>query len=66
MGRISKAILHTATKNIREAMGLNQWKNTDTVIDWFKGISNKYQRKFVMFDIKEFYPFINQNLLKKP
>ena len=33
LGRCSKAILDTANKNIREAIGLNQWRNTDTVID---------------------------------
>ena len=55
LGRISKAILDTTNKNIREAMGLNQWRNTDTVIDWFKGIRNKHLCNFVVFDIKEFY-----------
>ena len=29
LGHISKAILVTANKNIREAMGLNQWRNSD-------------------------------------
>ena len=46
-------------------MGLNQWRNTDTVIDWFKGIRNKHLCKFIIFDIKEFYPSITENLLKK-
>ena len=46
-------------------MGLNQWRNTDTVIDWFKGICNKHFCKFIIFDIKEFYPSIAKNLLKK-
>ena len=46
-------------------MGLNQWRNTDTIIDWFKGVRNKHLRKFVAFDIKEFYPPITENLLKK-
>ena len=31
LGRISKAVLDTANKNIREAMGLNKWRNTDKV-----------------------------------
>ena len=65
LGRISKAILDTANKNIREAMGLNQGRNTDTVIDWFQGIRNKHLCKFAIFDIKEFYPSITENLLKK-
>ena len=63
LGRISKAILDTTNKNIREAMGLNQWRNTDTVIDWFKGIRNKHLCNFVVFDIKEFYLSIPENLL---
>ena len=63
LGRISEAIWETKNKNIREAMGLNQWGNTDTVIDWFKGIRNKHLRKFVVFDITEFYTFITENLL---
>ena len=43
-------------------MDLNQWINTDTVIDWFKGIRSKH---FIIFDIKEFYPSITDNLLRK-
>ena len=34
-------------------MGLNQWRNTDTIIDWFKGVRNKHLCKFAAFDIKE-------------
>ena len=63
LGCISKTILDTTNKSIREAMGLNQWRNTDTVIDLFKGIRNKHLCKFVIFDIKEFYPSITENLL---
>ena len=46
-------------------MGLTQWRNTGTVIDWLKSIRNKDLRKFVVFDVKEFYPSITENLLKK-
>ena len=52
LGRISKANLDTANKNIREAMNLNQWRNTKTVTDWFKGIRNKHLHKFIIIDIK--------------
>ena len=45
-------------------MGLNQWRNKDTVIFWFKGIRNKHLCKFVVFGIKEFYPYITENLQK--
>ena len=47
-------------------MGLNQWKNTDTIIDWQYSIRNKHLCKFIVFDIKEIYPSITENLLKKP
>ena len=70
LGNISRAILDTTNESVREAMGqwrntMNQWRNTDTVIDWFKSIRNKHLCKFVVFDIREFYPSITENLLKK-
>ena len=51
-------------KNISQKFELNQWKNTDIVIDWFKQIKNKHLRKFATFDIKEFYPSIKERPLK--
>ena len=33
-------------------MNSNQWRNTETVTDWFKGIRNERLCKFVIFDIK--------------
>ena len=66
LGHISKAILDTTNKNIPEAMGLNQWENTDTVIEWQYSIRSKHLCKFIVFDIKEIYPYITENLLKKP
>ena len=40
-GRISKTILDKINVNLRNSLHLNQWKNTQEVIDWFKGIDNK-------------------------
>ena len=65
MGHISKRILSRGNKDIREATCLNQWRNTDTVIDWLKSIRNKHLCKFYVFEIREFYPSITENLLKK-
>ena len=62
---ISKAFLNTTNKNIREAMGLNQWRTTNTIIDWFKSIRNKQFCKYFVFDIKEFYRSITETELKK-
>ena len=44
---------------------MNQWKNTDDVIDQFKSIEDKQHCKFVIFDIKDFYTSIKESLLKQ-
>ena len=51
-------------KKINQKFELNQWRNTDIVIGWFKQIKNKHLYKFTTFDIKEFYPPIKECLLK--
>ena len=63
LGRIIKTILDKINVNLGNSLHLNQWKNTQEVIDWFKGIDNKQHYKFIMFDIKEFYPSILKELL---
>ena len=40
LGQISKTILDKINVNLRNSLHLNQ-KNTQEVIDWFKGIVNK-------------------------
>ena len=64
-GIISKSILDRINKKVREATGVNQWKNTDSVIEWFKRITNKRQYNFICFDIVNFYPSISEQLLDK-
>ena len=63
LGRISKLILDKINKKICQKFELNQWKNIDVVIDWFKQMKNKNLNKFVTFDIKEFYPSNKECLL---
>ena len=62
---ISKLILDHINNKISQKFELNQRKNTNIVIDWFKQIKNKHLYKFATFDIKEFYPSIVERLLKK-
>ena len=64
LGRISKLILDKINKKISQKSELNQWKNTDIVLDWFKQIRNKHFYKFARFDIKEFCLSIKECLLK--
>ena len=58
--RISKVILDKINLAIREQFSFNQWKNTQKVIDWFNEVPDKKVHKFVVFNIEEFYPSINE------
>ena len=48
---------------LSEKIKVNECKNTSSVINWFKKIPNKSLYKFLMFDIKDFFPSIKQKLL---
>ena len=43
----------------------NQWRNISTVTDWFRNLAGKQKRKFIKFDITEFYPSISEDLSNK-
>ena len=58
LGRLSKFIIQAMNKELRHIFNLNQWKNTEGVINWFKRINEKQLCRFVIFDIKDFYPSI--------
>ena len=63
IGRISKQILENINITIRQKTGLNQWKNSSSVINWFSNIQHKDHHTFAVFDIENFYPFITEKLL---
>ena len=63
IGRISKHILQNINKTLFEEIKVNEWKNIESVIKWFKSIPNKHLYRFLMFDIKDFYPLIKEKLL---
>lgn len=65
MGKISKQILDRVNAKVITATAINQWKNTSSVIDWFKKIDNKKQHSFICFDTIEFYPSISEDLSNK-
>ena len=44
---------------------LQQWRNTSSVISWFKQIPSKEKSKFSKFDTVDFYPSIIEELLMK-
>ena len=47
LGKISKMILEKANKYLGDLLSLNQWKNSDMVINWFCSIKNKSQCPFI-------------------
>ena len=65
IGIISKHYLETINKSIRLKSQANQWRNTSSVISWFKNIPSKEHSKFIKFDIVNFYPSITEELLMK-
>ena len=46
IGRISKNILQNINTTLPEKIKVNEWKNTESYINWFKNISNKHLYKF--------------------
>ena len=65
IGRISKVILDKISSSLIEQLKVNQWKNTQNIIEWFTKIEEKSNQKFIVFDIKDFYPSIKETLLIK-
>ena len=64
VGRISKQMLTKILDELRDKTGLIQWKNSYSVIDWFKNIPGKEKCKFLVLDVVEYYPSITEKLLK--
>ena len=65
VGGVSKKCLNDIIADVSPKTEVNQWRNTATVINWFKNLSDRHKRKFIKFDIDEFYPSISENLLNK-
>ena len=47
LGKVSKLILEKANKYLSDLLSLNQWKNSDMVINWLSSIKNKLQCAFI-------------------
>ena len=64
IGKFSKKHLDI-NKGIRQSTELPQWRSTASVLQWFKGITDKQQCRFLKFDIVDFYLSILERLLRK-
>ena len=65
VGRISKAYLSNIISTLAGKIGSNQWRNILQVINWFKNLTHKENRRFIKFDIADFYPSISADLLSR-
>ena len=65
IGIISKHHLQQINNEIRTQIAVNQWRNTASVIEWFKKIENKDNKRFIQLDIVDFYPSISEKLLNE-
>ena len=65
MGIISKKILDRVNSKVRATTNVNQFRNTQAAIDWFRGIRDKPSHQFIVFDIESFYPSITEDLLAR-
>ena len=62
-GKISKSILDKLNTHFQSILNVNQWRNTQNVIEWFGNIKEKNRHSFISFDIVDFYPSTSENLL---
>ena len=62
---VSKHYIDQINKSIKEKLNVNQWRNTQAVITWFKNIKSESSSSFIKFDIVDFYSSISKTLLLK-
>ena len=63
LGKASKILLCKGITIIRTKTGLNQWSNSNQVIEWFQ--QNRGKSIFFKFDIVAFYPSISEQLFNE-
>ena len=63
VGLVSKHYRSSIISTVVKKRGVNQWKNTTTVIKRFEYLQNKQKRRFIKFDIDDVYRSITEYLL---
>ena len=64
LGKVSKKMLSEIVSDVKVKSQLQQWKNSDSVIDWFSHLNNKSKLVFVQFDVVNMYGSISPVLLE--
>ena len=52
LGKVSKFLIEKVNAIIRYKSLVDQWRDTETVINWFKNINSKSNCIFMQFDIE--------------
>ena len=55
-GKVNKLFIENINSKVRELSSVNQWQDSDPVINWFKNMENKSKSIFMHFDVEEVYP----------
>lgn len=55
LGAIRRVIIQNLCDSLRAATQVNQWKNTNECLDWFKNIKDKEKLVFIKYDICDIY-----------
>ena len=64
LGMVSKQMLVKIITEVKNKSHLLQWKNSDSVINWFSKLENKQRLHFIQFDVVDFYASITPQLLE--
>ena len=62
---VSKLILDDINGRLKKKLDVILWKNSMTVIEWFRSIEQKENCMFMSFDIVEFYPSISETIFSR-
>ena len=65
IGMVSKKMLSKIILEVKTKSHLVQWKNSDSVTDWFQNLIEKQRLSFIQFDVVDFYGSISPELLRK-
>ena len=65
LGLVSKKHLERMIGNVANIIKANHWRNTTTVIKWFKLLPENDKSRFTKFYIVEFYQSISEELLNR-
>ena len=65
IGKPTKKILDKINSDVLSSVQVNQWKNSQAVIEWFQNIQNKNNASFIVLDIEHFYPSVSLEFFHK-